>query len=243
MAQYDTAKNVINSASVECGLGVSGDPFSSTDTTFIQLVQLLTNAGQEMLLKFPWEQLIKKKTITTVVPGDTGNYPLPADFAYMIDQSGWEATQRYPLGGPLDSQDWQMLTNNNTLASIYISFRIFQNQFCLFPQPPTNGLQVNFEYISRLWVCLNATPTTPAKDGPTQADDIVYIDRLVMIKKLKVMFIEARGFDSSSARDELKSAYDAVTSQNMGAPVLTLDRSTLFPYLGERNVPTTRYGI
>jgi hypothetical protein len=243
MAQYDTAKNVINAAAAECGLGSTSDPFASTDPSFIQLVQLLTNAGQELNLKFPWEQLIKKYSITTVVPGDTGDYALPSDFGYMIDQSGWEATQRYPLGGPLDSQDWQMLTNNNTLASIYISFRISQMKFRLFPQPPANGLIVNFEYVSRWWVCTSAAPTTPAQDSPLLASDIVYIDRLLMVKKLKVMFLEARGFDSTSATKQMQDAYDAVTSQNMPAPVLSLDRKTLFPYLGERNVPTTRYGL
>jgi len=112
MAQYDTAKNIINAAAVECGLGVSSDPYASQDPAFVQLVQLLVSAGQELALKFPWEQCVKKYTITTAAL-DTGDYSLPSDFNWMIDQSGWEATQRYPLGGPLDSQDWQMLTNNN----------------------------------------------------------------------------------------------------------------------------------
>jgi len=30
-----------------------------------------------------------------------GTYDLPADFNYMIDQTGWDRTNRVSIGGPL----------------------------------------------------------------------------------------------------------------------------------------------
>lgn len=243
MAQYSTAKDLINDVAGCVGLTASGDPFASTDMAFVQLITLLRVLGRQLAMKYPWGQLNKKKSFTTVVPGDTGDYDLPTDFGFMIDQTGWELSQRQPMGGPLSAQDWAMVTNNNTLASIYISFRINQNKFRLFPQPPTNGLQINFEYSSRWWVCASATPTTPAADAPTQSSDVIYIDSALMVPALKVRFLGARGFSTVEARKEFNEAWDALTGQNQGAQILALDDAMLFPYLGDRNVPTTRFGL
>ena len=149
---------------------------------------------------------------------------------------------RNPLGGPLDSQDWQMVTNNNTLASIYVAFRIFASQFSLFPRPPANGLVINFEYISRNWVSI-AGSTVLSKDAPTVATDLIYFDRLVMIKFLKLRFREARGGETDAFAKQFEDNYARVTGKIISAPVLSLTRKTLFPYLGDRNIPTTRYGL
>jgi len=246
VAKYDTAKNIINAAASECGLTTStNSPYSSTDPAVIQLVQLLYTAGKELLLMYPWQHLTNQYSLTTGV-ADTGDYPLPTDFLEMIDQSGWSSTYRTPLGGPLDSQDWQMVTNNNTLASIYVSFRIWKDQFSLWPRPPVAGVNVNFEYRSRYWVgTVSATVPvlTLTKDGPTASSDIVLFDYLLMVKFLKIKFLSARGMDHSDADDEFVTIFNQITGANNGAAVLSLTRKTLFPYLGDRNVPTTRFGL
>ena len=246
MAKYDTAVACINGAAVECGLTAVTDPYSSVDPAFVQLCQLLSSGGKELVGAFQWSHLINTYNLTTVL-GDSGNYPLPPDFLEMIDQSGWSSTYRTPLGGPFDSQDWQMVTNNNTLASIYLSFRLFKEQISVWPQPPLGGINVNFEYKSRWWVGLYNSGSIPAivpqKDSPMAASDIILFDHLMILKFLKVRFKDARGLDSTAAAEEFTTAFNMVTGQNIGAAVLSLTRKTLFPYLGDRNVPTTRYGL
>lgn len=245
MALYDTAKNVINGAAVECGLAAVVDPYASQDPAFIQLVQLLATGGRELVLSYFWQHLVNTFVLTTVL-GDTGDYPLPADFYEMVDQSGWSSTYRTPLGGPFDSQDWQMVTNNNTLASIYVSFRIFKQQFSIWPRPPLGGVNVNFEYRSRYWVGqFNATVPVIVlqKDAPAASADVVLLDYLVILKFLKYKFLSARGMDTTAAEQEFSDIFDKVTGSNNGAAVLSLTRKTLFPYLGDRNVPTTRFGL
>lgn len=245
MAKYDTAKNVINGAAVECGLVAVADPYSSADPAFVQMCQLLSSAGRELVLAHQWQHLINSYSLTTVL-GDTGDYPLPTDFYEMIDQSGWSSTYRTPLGGPLDSQDWQMVTNNNTLASIYVSFRIFKDQFSLWPRPPLGGVNVNFEYRSRNWVGTvnNTVPVLVlVKDAPTISSDVVLFEYLAIMKFLKIKFLGARGMDTTEAVDEFTGIFNQVTGANNAAAVLSLTRKTLFPYMGDRNVPTTRFGL
>lgn len=246
MAKYDTAKNIINAAGIECGLTtVNASPYSSTDPAYIQLVQLLTTGGREMVNMYAWQHLINTFSMVTGV-ADTGDYPLPTDFMEMIDQSGWSSTYRTPLGGPLDSQDWQMVVNNNTLASIYVSFRIFKDQFSLWPRPPVAGVNVNYEYRSRYWVgTVSATVPvlTLTKDAPTVSADVVLFDSLLITKFLKIKFLSARGMDHSDADDEFVTIFNQITGANNGAAVLSLTRKTLFPYIGDRNVPTTRFGL
>lgn len=246
MARYDTAAQVINSAATECGLVAVANPFTSTDAAFVQLCALLTNAGREMLALYQWNKFVKEHSITTVVPPDTGNYDLPDDFAYMIDQTGWTPTNvglGLPLGGPLSEQDWAYLVNTNLAAStIYVSFKISQGQFQVLPQPPPTGIDINFKYISRWWVAV-ALSTTGTLDTVSAADQVVLYEPILISKLLKLRFLEAKGFDTTAASQQFDLVFMQWTGQNVSAPVLNMARSRIFPYLGWRNIPETNYGL
>jgi len=246
MARYETAGDIINDAAVECGLTSVADPYSSADPAFIQLCRLMTTAGQEMLALHQWQKMVKSYTITATVPPDTGNYDLPEDFAYMIDQTGWTPTNGgngLPLGGPLSEQDWTYLVNTNLAASqIYVSFKIAEGLIQLLPQPPANGTIVNFEYISRWWVAEPAT-TIPAKDRCEASDDVVLFEPVLIKKFLKLRFLEAKGFDTTAAAGQFLTMFQAWTGKDVSSPVLNMARSRFFPYLGYRNIPETNYGL
>lgn len=244
MARYDTAANVINLAATDCGLTAVADPYSSLDPAFIQLRNLLTIAGREMIGLHDWQRLIKTHTITTVVPPDTGDYDLPADFGRMIDQTGWTPTNRLPLGGPLSPQDWTYLVNTNLASStVYVSFRQAQGQFRVLPQPPPTGIIMNFEYVSRYWVATALLPTVLAKDAPTAADDVILYEPILIQKFLKLRFLEAKGFDTVAASKQFEVAFMQWTGNDISAPTLSMARMRVFPYLNWRNVPETNYGL
>jgi hypothetical protein len=246
MARYDTAANIINSAAVECGLTAVADPFTSSDPAFIQLCQLLTNTGRELLGLYQWNKFVKQHSITTAVPPDTGNYDLPDDFAYFIDQTGWTPTNAglgLPLGGPLSEQDWAYLVNTNLASStIFVSFKMSEGQFQVLPQPPPDGIEINFKYISRWWVA-DATTTTGTKDRVEAADEVVLYEPILITKFLKLRFLEAKGFDTTAASMQFHSVFMQWTGKDVSAPVLNAARMRLFPYLGWRNIPETNYGL
>lgn len=246
MARFNTAGSIINAVAAETGLVPVSDPFASADPAFVQLCALLGTAGKELLTLFQWNKFVKSHSILTLVPPDTGNYDLPADFGWMIDQTGWSPTNvgnGLPLGGPLSEQDWTYLVNTNLAAStIYISFKMAEGQIQVLPQPPPNNTTINFEYISRWWVANPAT-TVGAKEEPTASDDVVLYEPILMIKFLKLRFLEAKGFDTTAATAQFLTMFQAWTGKDSSAMILNTARMRFFPYLGYRNIPETNYGL
>lgn len=243
MPRFDTAKNIINAAAAESGLTPVLDPFASTDPAFTQLVQLLTSTGRELYGMHEWNML-NKKFSKTMLSTDTGLYDLPADFGYIIEQTGWNPTNKLPLGGPLTPQNWEYLINtglaNNT---IYVSFKINQGQFQVLPQPPPNNSIVSFEYVSRWWVAVTAAPTVPAQDSVLLATDVVLFEPILIVKFLKLRFLEAKGFDTTAAAGQFLNMFNSYTDKDVSAQTLNMSRSRVFPYLGWRNIPETNYGL
>ena len=243
MARFSTATTIINRAAVEVGLTSVVDPVNSEDSSFIQLTELLNGAGQELVELHAWQGLVATYQLTTTAL-DTGEYALPDDFSYMIDQTGWELSNAVPLGGPLSAQDWTYLAGRNLVSqTIYASFRFYDDKFNIFPQDPvTAGLDINFEYISRNWVTEQTTGTM--KDYVTIGSDIVMYEAILIIKFLKLKFLESKGFDASSAKTEFEILFFSRTGKDTGAPILSASgRRSGIPFLSPyRNTPDSGYG-
>ena len=166
-----TAIEILNRVAAEVGLEPVADPFTSNEQHFRQMRYLLQTCGEELALAYPWEFLNETHQITTVAATDTGDYDLPSDFHYMIPQTGWERANNVPLGGPLNAQDWTYLLGRDLVSStIYASFRLKAGQFSIFPQPPPDGLDINFEYQRRTWVQDAAAPTVYTADVSVGSD-------------------------------------------------------------------------
>jgi len=231
MARLSTANDIINRVAVEVGLTKVNEPVGDLDETFIQLTELLNGAGQEMVELWPWQILVKPFQVLTDET-DSGTYDLPDDFSYMIDQTGWEHSNRVAMGGPLSAQDWTYLAGRDLISqSIYASFRLVDNKFDIYPQDPVpSGLDINFEYISRNWV--QEQNAGPEKDLVTIGTDIVKYEPILIIKFLKCKFLEAKGFDASSSRMEFENMMNSRTGKDTGAPILSASNNSRgFPYL------------
>ena len=230
MPRFSTATTVINRAAVEVGLLPTPDPMSSADETFIQLRGLLNGAGQELVDLHPWQVLNRTFEFQTK-DGDDGSYDLPDDFSYMIDQTGWDKSNRVAIGGPLSAQDWSYLDGRDLVSqSIYASFRLVDNKFDLYPQPPPVGLDIRFEYISRNWVV--EQNFTDYKDEAEGTSDIVLYEPLLIIKMLKCKFLEAKGFDGTAARHEFEILLASRQGKDEGAAILSASNNSRgFPYL------------
>lgn len=248
MARYETAQQCIFQAALECGLTALGpspgsNPYTNSDVGIVQMVGLLNSCGRELVTMREWQRLIVAYSLTVLI-GDSGFYPLPADYSRHVDQTDWNPSNRLPLGGPLTAQDYTYLLATNLASStIYISFREKDGQFVILPQPPPVGQVITFEYNSRYWVATSAAPTVLAKDAPTAPDDILLFDPILIQKLLKLRFKEAKGFDTTSASQQFNNALMSLGGQDKSAPVLSAARSRGFPYIDDRNVPETNYGL
>ncbi len=244
VSRYIPASDIINRAAVECGLQPSSDVFAEADPSFIQLRNLINTCGQDLTESYPWEILRREHQIVTAVPPDDGVYDLPTDFGYMIPQTGWERAENVPLGGPLSPQQWAYLIGRDLVSfTIYASFRIMENKFQIFPQPPPDGLDINFEYISREWVATTAGGGVPDADTVLNNDDTVLFKPVMIVQYLRYKFLEAKGFNSQPALGAFTKAFEQATEGNKSAPILNAGaRAAGIHYLDFRNIPNTNYG-
>jgi hypothetical protein len=243
MARFYTANDIINRAALECGVLPSSDPIGSTDEVYVQLSGLLNSAGQELIELHPWQGLRKKFSFTTQA-GDTGSYPLPDDFSYMVDQTGWDRTSRLPVGGPISSQMWAFLDGSTILEGpLYAIFQLLENKLQLYPRDPVPaGINISFLYQSRNWAQAQNTQITD--DKVTTGSDLVMFEPILMIKFLKAMFLSAKGFDSSTARAEFERMFLSRTGKDEGAQILSASGGGLgIPLISNANAPWTGYGL
>ena len=242
MARLSTANDIMNRAAVEVGLVRSNDPVADFDESYEQLEELLNGAGQELVELFAWQLLTKKFQVITA-DTDTGTYDLPDDFSYMIDQTGWEHSNRVAIGGPLSAQDWTYLAGRDLVSqSIYASFRLLDNKFDIYPQPPPDGLDIYFEYIGRNWV--QEAGGGNLRDTVGTGSDVVLYEPILIIKFLKAKFLEAKGFDASAARLEFENMMNSRTGKDTGAAILSASNNSRgFPFLHPYyNTSDTGYG-
>jgi hypothetical protein len=243
MARFKTINDICNQVAVEVGIPKAADVFNSIDIAFTQLTTLADSVGYEMLQDVAWEGLVREYAFTTQ-NGDTGKYELPADFAYMINQTGWDRTNNVMVGGPLSAQEWTYLLGRDLVSqTIYATFREVDNQFWLFPQPPPEGLEIAFEYTSRNWVLIKGEPGNFA-DKVVQASDVVLYEAFLFERLLKMRFLEARGFDTTAVAAQYMKAMESWTAKDKGSPILNAARTYGgVPYLdGFRNTPDTGFG-
>ena len=239
-----SVNELINRVAVEVGLRPASDPWASEQQHFEQMRNLLQLAGEELAHLHPWEFAVREHQITTS-DSDSGDYPLPADFLYMLNQTGWERSENVPLFGPLSAQDWTYLLGRDLVSyTIYATFRLKQNQFSIFPQPPPNGLDINFEYQSSAWVDTNGDGEADSgelEDG----DDVVLYDKTLITRYLKLKWLEAKGFDTTKPQADFNQIFDSIAGRDKAAEILSAGRnSRLFPYLDARyNAPDTGYGV
>ncbi len=231
MPRLASANDVINRVAIEIGLNADINPVGSTDEAFIQLRGLLDSCGQELVELWPW-QIMNRPFGFTTAEGDTGVYDLPDDFSAMIDQTGWDRTNRVAVGGPLSNQDWAYLAGRDLVSqSIYASFKLENNKLELYPQPPPVGLEITFDYMSRAWVA-EAADTENRHDTVQVGSDIILYEPILIVKFLKVKMLEAKGFDASAARNEFEVMMDSRTGKDTGATILSASTYARgFPYL------------
>jgi hypothetical protein len=242
MARFFNANKILNRVAVEVGLTPSNDAFADPDQSFQQLGGLLNSAGQELSALWGWELLKKPWNITvTATDVQLNAIPLPTDYASLVDQTGWDKQNNVPIQGPMSSQEWAFIKERGIATNtIYPVFRLARSNLEMYPMP-VEGAQFYFEYISRGWVL--ATSFTLA-DEVTAGSEAVLYKPIMMIKFLKVKWLEAKGLDASAARLEFDNVLQSELGKDSGAPRLNAGYRSYGPrYLdGFYSVPDSGYG-
>jgi|LNFM01.1.fsa_nt_gb hypothetical protein len=230
----DTVLEIIRQVSGEVGIPRPSAAVSALDTSTQQLLTLLKSAGFELTIYYNWEQLTKEWQQTTTASVDS--YALPADFSYFTDQTQWDRTNRWPLLGPKSGQEWQWLKGGLLASGPRIRYRLRGGKFLIHPVP-TSALDLRAEYISSYWIETDPIGSEVYKGTITADSDIPVLDFWLLVKYLKYKFWAAKGFDTTSYRDDFLMVFDSLTGKDKGAPLLSLSPKQTPMLVGYHSVP------
>jgi hypothetical protein len=255
--RFSTAGDVVNRAAKALGLGTQQDPFQwqQYDTNWAQLIALLAELGQELVHEWFWTQL-RAEWVFTTQPADTGVYALPTDWEEMIPNSGWNRTNRLPLGGPLSEQEWQFVKAWAIGLTPVVLIRPMQNELWLYPQPPPSGQTVALAYKSTAWVvpAINEaawragnsnTLGANGSDTPVASGDYLLFDPLLLVHGLKYKWRDAKKLDATSEMAQFQKTLRKIKGHAQSPPILSLEGPRLgipgSKLIGVDNLPFTGY--
>ncbi len=232
-----SVNQILTRVAVEAGLDSVADPFASTDAHYIQLKTLLQTACEDLCLAFMWEFLTYKFTIST--QADTSAYPLPSDFMQLVSETGWNQSTDEPIV-QLTPQQWRAIEASD-VDPINNGFRIMGGMINIVPANMSAGIELTFEYLSRNFALLSDAEKTPSAVFSSGAD-IILFDRVLIIRYLKMLWLEAKGFDSASANSAFTQIFEMVTGKDKGGERLNIGRNSTGRLIGYRNIPDGNYG-
>ena len=179
------------------------------------------------------------------------DYPLPSDYASIVDGTIWDRTRYWQMRGPQSPQAWQMYKSSVIgRASIQRRFRmrsarndvgnINVTYFCIDPVPYDNGASFVFEYASTAW-CQSGhgVPQTQwLRDTDTGILDEYLLQLAVTYRLLRRL-----GLSYSEELSEYEQLASQAVAADGGMPVLNIaggiPSQFISPYL---NVPESGFG-
>lgn len=243
--KWPTALAVVRDVCAQLGLPVPTAAVTSTaDETAQQLIALLTWCGRRLAKPtgtMRWSSL-KRTWVLTTDPATT-LYDLPVDWDSFIDLTGWNRTSRLPMLGPASDPQWATLTARNLGSStISVVYRTRNRQFEIyntFSTPQTLAI----DYSSRAWVKHTAVSPATYQDAVTDDSDELLYDNELLTAKLKLAFLQAKGFDTTVAQTDYNEIEEQTLNADTDAPALQASLYGGYPLLTNLNVPDTGYGV
>jgi len=240
-----TLSAIIQNVCAMCAFPVPTDPAGDPDPAVQQMVQAANMAGIELLSMFDWQELIKRHNvpIQSSFSGQTEKgFALPEDLFDWIDQTNWNATTQFPSLGPVSPQMWQALLIRTTLPTLSFYWQVRDNLIYVLA-PPNAPQTMSVYYLSQAWV-RDQDDATLYKNRITKNGDTALLDATLITLFTRVKWLEMKGMDSSAAMRDFQISFDNRRSAEKGAPVLSMARSTRFPYISPlTNTPDTGYGV
>lgn len=218
--------------------------YFSQDPTVIQFLQLANDAGQQLVDDHDWRALDNEVDVT-LTPGQAV-YPLSTwapGMNKIIADAQWNRTTRLPVIGSLQEWEWQMLKARDLAGTTFtMMFRVDGDNIVLLNAPST-AQRLIIPYQSRFWVRSQGYPVsyTP-RDHIVQDDDQIAFDPQLFRQKLKLLWLQEKRFDTTAAKAQYDELLEKAKSKDTPARTLSLRSNGEYHYLGNINIPDTRYG-
>ena len=165
----------------------------TTDTQTLQMLRLLEEEGNDLARRGDWQGITFEATHTSLALEDQGALTSIATNGFRDIKQGtlWDRTNRLPILGPLNDQEWQKMKAMATTGPRY-HYRIRGGHWLINPTP-TAGYTWAFEYISTNWM-LGIDGVTYKQYADLDTDTILLPEDLVLMG-LRWRWKKEKGFD------------------------------------------------
>jgi len=182
-------------------------------------VEYVNEAGQELAARATWQALKNEAVFTTVPAMVQGTIQALAGpgYAFMVNNTMWNRSQRRPIFGPLSDADWQQI-QAMFVAGPFIQYHIEGNQLQFFPVPAA-GQTVAFEWVSNLW----CTSSTGAPQTSLLTDtDLALLDERVITLDALWRFKRANQLAYDEDYNKAQAAIEDLIARDGSKPTLNL---------------------
>lgn len=202
-------------------LAVPATVYGSTDPQTTQIKALLEEVGIDVTGRGTWQGITRQALHTTLALEDQGEIAVIADdgFKYISNQTIWDRTERLPVIGPTDGQDWQALKAVVVTAPRYY-FRILNGKLLSNPAPPA-GHEWAFEYASDNWI-ISADGLTSRQFFAADTD-VPLLPNTMLLQGLRAWWKKEKGLDYAEDMRMYEAQLKDALNRDGGKPVLFQD--------------------
>lgn len=235
----------------EVGIPRPSSLVSSTDDTSRQLLALLNREGQQLVTRYQWAACLRDKSVT--VTSGTDTYQVPTDFSRIVEDSMWDTTNKWPMVGPLSSQEWETLQRGVLITTPRRVWRLIGEadgtyaaaataKYVQISPSPTNSTDTFFyEYVTTGFARQNSDAAAGTFDHDS---DVPILPEQLFILGGIWRFLRAKGLPYDEEKETYEREVSRCIAQDKSARTLPLGtRRTLGPRLLDlENVPETGFG-
>ena len=193
----------------------------TTDPQIKQARAILEEEGNDLSRRHNWEVLTQEATLTTLAAESQGAVKTIATNGYrkMKNNTIWDRTDKLPVLGPMDAQEWQTLKAVVSTGPRY-RYRIRGGNLLVNPAPVA-GHAWYFEYVSFNWI-LGADAVT-YKQYFTLDTDTILLPEDLLLMGMRWRWKKEKGFDySEDFRTYEMQVKDAMGSDG-SKPIIRMD--------------------
>lgn len=181
----------------------------STDNQILQALNLLEEEVNDLANRHTWQSLNHEKSHTTLALEDQGNInTLCSGFRFIRNNSIWDTTNRLPVIGPLDAQQWQALKAVGNTGPRY-QWRLLADHLLVTPIPAAGHIW-KWEFESK-YPIMDVDGATLKEFFTADTDTFILPDSLHLLG-LRWRWLREKGLSYA----ELFNTYEAQVKDSMG---------------------------